>query len=169
MGTPTLWRKSLNAACFLIEYGNRDLSFVALSLFSDLRRYVLRLIERTPRIPEAKRERQVKKEISIMDIPQNVLDDVMLLLKNYLVAFYIVLPEKQQPHPRPIGSGTFVEIEGSHYILTAAHVWNKAREAKNIGLVLTDHQSSFMVLRDSISAKELWDGKFKNGDLILLS
>ena len=90
----------------------------------------------------------MNKEIPIMDIPQNVLDDVILLLKNYLVAVYIVLPEKQQPRPRPIGSGTFVEIEGRHYILTATHVWYKAREAKNIGMVLTDHQSSFMVLRD---------------------
>jgi hypothetical protein len=52
-----------------------------------------------------------------------------------------------------------VEIEGTHYILTAAHVWHKAREEKNIGLVLTDHQSSFLVLRDGISVKEVWDGK----------
>jgi hypothetical protein len=100
----------------------------------------------------------VNKEIPIKDIPQNVLDDVILLLKNYLVAVYIVLPEKQQPRPRPIGSGTLVEIEGTHYILTAAHVWHKAKEAKNIGLVLTDHQSSFMVLRDGISAREVWGG-----------
>jgi hypothetical protein len=111
--------------------------------------------------PWPKGERQVNKEIPIKDIPQTVLDDVILLLKNYLVAVYIVLPEKQQPHPRPIGSGTFVEIEGTHYILTAAHVWRKAREAKNIGLVLTDHQSSFMVLRDGISAKEVWGGKIQ--------
>jgi hypothetical protein len=111
--------------------------------------------------PWPKGERQVNKEIPIKDIPQTILDDVILLLKNYLVAVYIVLPEKQQPHPRPIGSGTFVEIEGTHYILTAAHVWRKAREAKNIGLVLTDHQSSFMVLRDGISAKEVWGGKIQ--------
>lgn len=98
-------------------------------------------------------------DIPIKDIPQNVLDDVILLLKNYLVAVYIVLPEKQQSRPRPIGSGTFVEIEGTHYILTAAHVWRKARESEKIGLVLADYQSSFMVLRDAIPYQELWDGK----------
>ena len=111
------------------------------------------------------------KDIPIKDIPQNVFDDVILLLKNYLVAVYIVLPENQQPCPRPIGSGTLVELEGAHYILTAAHVWHKAREAKNIGLVLTDYQSSFMVPRDGISAKELWDGKISEWgpDIALLN
>ena len=34
-------------------------------------------------------------DIPIKDIPQNVLDDVILLLKNYLVALYIILPVKQ--------------------------------------------------------------------------
>jgi hypothetical protein len=103
----------------------------------------------------------VNKEIPIKEIPKSIDNEVILLLKNYLVAIYIVLPDKQQPLPRPIGSGTFVEIEGAHYILTAAHVWHKAREAKNIGLVLTDYQSSFMVLRDGISAKEVWGGKIQ--------
>ena len=101
----------------------------------------------------------MSEDLPIKDIPQNVFDDVILVLKNYLVALYIILLEKQQPRPRPIGSGTFVEIEGTPYILTAAHVWHRAREAEKIGLVLTDYQSSFMVLRDGISAKELWDGK----------
>jgi hypothetical protein len=98
-------------------------------------------------------------DLPIKDIPQKVLDDVILVLKNYLVALYTVLPQKQQSRPRPIGSGTFVEIEGMHYVLTAAHVWHEARKAEKIGLVLTDYQSSFMVLRDAIAAKELWDGK----------
>lgn len=103
----------------------------------------------------------MNKEIPIKEIPNSIDNEVILLLKNYLVAIYIVLPDKQQPYPRPIGSGTFVEIEGAHYILTAAHVWQKAKGSEMIGLVLTDHQSSFMVLRDGISAKEVWDGKIQ--------
>lgn len=98
--------------------------------------------------------------------------DVILVFKHYLVALYSVLWEKQQPLPRPIGSGTLVEIQGSYYILTAAHVWHKAREAEKIGLglVLTEYQSSFMVLRDGISSKELWLGKISEWgpDLALL-
>ena len=93
------------------------------------------------------------------DIPQAVLDEVILSLKNYLVALYVLLPEKPQPRLRLIGSGTLVEIEGTNYILTAAHVWYETRGAEQIGLVLTDHQSSFMMPRDSICAKELWNGE----------
>jgi len=100
----------------------------------------------------------VKEDIPIKDIPEEVFDDVILVLKNYLVALYILLPEKLQPRPAPIGSGTFVEIEGGHYVLTAAHVWHEVRKEDKIGLVLTDSQSSFMVLRDGIASKYLWDG-----------
>ena len=98
--------------------------------------------------------------IRIEDIPQGVLDDVISSLKNYLVALYVLLPEKPQPRLRLIGSGTLVKIEGTYYILTAAHVWHETRGEEKIGLVLTDHQSSFMMMpRVYICAKELWDGK----------
>jgi len=80
-------------------------------------------------------------------------------LKNYLVAFYLLIPGKLQPRLRTIGSGTLVELERAHYVLTAAHVWHEARGADQIGLVLTDHQSSFMMPRESISVEELWSGK----------
>lgn len=111
----------------------------------------------------------MNKDIPIQDIPQHILDDIILLLKNYLVAVYIVLPEKQQSRPRPIGSGTLVEIEGKHYILTAAHVWHKARESEKIGLVLTDYQSSFRCYVMPSLAKSCGTARFQNGGLILLS
>ena len=98
-------------------------------------------------------------EIRSRDIPQAVLDEVILSLKDYLVALYVLLPEKPKLRLRLIGSGTLVEIEGSSYILTAAHVWHATRRVELIGLVLTDQQSSFMMPRESICAKELWSGK----------
>lgn len=93
------------------------------------------------------------------DIPQRVMDEVMNSLKNYLVAFYILIPQRQQSRIRMIGSGTLVELDRDHYILTAAHVWHETREADNVGLVLTDHQSSFLIPRDSLQAKEVWSGR----------
>jgi len=101
----------------------------------------------------------VSSEIQSRDIPQAVLDEVILSLKNYLVALYVLLPEKPQPRLRFIGSGALVEIEGSSYILTAAHVWHATRGVEQIGLVLTEQQTSFMMPRDSICAKELWKGE----------
>lgn len=114
----------------------------------------------------------MKKEVrslSIEEIPQTVMDDVILELKNYLVAVFILLPERQQPI-RLIGSGTLVEVEGVHHILTAAHVWHETREAKEIGLVITEHQALFTMPRDSINVKELWNGKISEWgpDLALL-
>lgn len=98
-------------------------------------------------------------EIQSRDIPQSVLNEVILSLKNYLVALYVLLSEKPQPRLRLIGSGTLVEIEGSSYILTAAHVWHATRGVEQIGLVLTEQQTSFMMPRDSICTKELWKGE----------
>lgn len=98
-------------------------------------------------------------EIQSKDIPQSVLDEIGDLLNNYLVAFYVLLSEQPHPRLRLIGSGTFVKIEDTHYILTAAHVWRETRDSENIGLVLTDHQTAFTIPRETIVAKELWDGR----------
>jgi len=87
------------------------------------------------------------------------MDEVMVALKNYLVAFYVLMPERSISRLKMIGSGTLVELEQGHHILTAAHVWHKTREADKVGLVLTDHQSSFLMPRDSLQAKEAWSGK----------
>ncbi len=97
-------------------------------------------------------------DIHIMDIPLDVLDDAWSLLQNYVVAIYSISPERPE-RLRPIGSGTLVQVSGTHYILTAAHVWHKARDAEQIGLVITDRPSSFTMHRDAICVKELWKGK----------
>ena len=92
--------------------------------------------------------------------------------KNYLVAVYIVLPEKQQPRPATyLDQELLWRLKALIDTRSAAHVWHKGqRRRKNIGLVLTDHQSSFLVPTDGISVKE-GDGDVqssKSGDLILL-
>lgn len=63
-----------------------------------------------------------------------------------------------------------MEIEGTHYILTAAHVWYEIRDAEQIGLTLTAYLSTFSIPRDAISTKELWNGKISEWgpDLALL-
>lgn len=96
--------------------------------------------------------------LALKDIPQNVIDEVMASLKNFVVVVYVVLKGKPLIGLRIIGSGTLVEINGSHHILTAAHVWYETQGTDEIGLVLTDHQSAFTIPRDAISVKELWNG-----------
>ena len=107
--------------------------------------------------------------IPIKDIPQDLMDEVMVSLKNYLVAFYVLIPGRPRSRLRIIGSGTLVEFEGAHYILTAAHVWHETRGADQIGLALTNHQLSFTIPRGSILVKEWWSGELTDWGQIWLS
>jgi len=65
-----------------------------------------------------------------------------------------------------------VEIQGSHYILTAAHVWHETRDCDQVGLVLTASPSKFVIPRRTIFVKQLWDSEnpeYERGpDLALL-
>lgn len=88
-----------------------------------------------------------------------MLDDVCRHLQNYLVPILALLPENPVPRLRLIGSGTLVEIDGTHHILTAAHVWHETRDAEQIMLTLTDYPSAFSIRRENISTKELWNPK----------
>ena len=94
--------------------------------------------------------------ISIKDIPQSLLEDITDHLNNYSVSFY-VFSNELTPRFSPIGSGTLVEVEGTHHILTAAHVWHQTKDAQQICLALTDYLLAFTMPRDSICAKELWN------------
>jgi hypothetical protein len=96
-------------------------------------------------------------DVSIENIPQSVLDEAGRRLLDYLVPIFVLTPQNPEAHLRLIGSGTLVEIKGTHYVLTAAHVWHQTMDAEQIGLVLTAHLSRFAMRRDAISARELWN------------
>lgn len=49
-----------------------------------------------------------------------------------------------------------MEIEGTHHVLTAAHVWHETRDAEEIGFALTAYTSAFAIPRDAIPVKTLW-------------
>jgi hypothetical protein len=97
--------------------------------------------------------------IPIRNIPQSVLNEVVLGLQQFLVVLFFLRPQNSEPQVRFIGSGTLVEIQGTHHILTAAHVWHKTEGARQIGLVLAASRSRFMMPREAISVKLLWDHK----------
>lgn len=101
-------------------------------------------------------DEDVTANIPFDDIPDEVLLDASGL-QQFLVPMY-VLSEREDAKPdfKFIGSGTLVAIEGGHHILTAAHVWNQAKDAQKVGLSLTTYASGFMVRRDRIHGQELW-------------
>jgi hypothetical protein len=88
-----------------------------------------------------------------------VLNEVALELQHYFVPIFVLLPQNPSPNLRLIGSGTLLEIEGTHHILTAAHVWHEAKGADQIGLALTNYRSRFLIRRDAIASKELWSSE----------
>lgn len=98
-------------------------------------------------------------DFPIKDIPQDVLDEVCSQLKNYCVPIFGLSPNEPDQHFRLIGSGTLVEIEGKHSILTAAHVWREPRDAEEVGLTLTDFPSYSFVRMPRATIRDLclWD------------
>lgn len=93
----------------------------------------------------------------IESIPQGVFDEVSLGLQHYVVPLFILRSQHSEHDMRFIGSGTLVQIEGTYHVLTAAHVWYEARDAEQVGLVITASPSLFVVPRDVIAVKQVWD------------
>lgn len=94
-------------------------------------------------------------DVSIGDIPQDVLDEVGQHLQQFLVTIFVQL-KSSEPNIRLIGSGTLVEVNQTHYILTAAHVWHETRNADQIGFAFPSY-SPLMFPRDGIFPKILWN------------
>jgi hypothetical protein len=74
--------------------------------------------------------------VRLSDIPQELLESISKQLSNYAVGF--VRPEETTSSAdlALLGSGTFVEINGVHGILTAHHVIEAFPNKGEIGLVL---------------------------------
>ncbi len=108
-------------------------------------------------------------KMKLKDIPDDVLDEVALQLKNYLVPICGLSPQSNDHPFRFTGSGTLVRIDNSHYVLTAAHVWTETQSMDEIGLILTDHPSQFKIPK-AVRVKLAWDGKISEWgpDLALL-
>ena len=85
------------------------------------------------------------------------MDEATSGLKHYCVPILGLFPQVPETPVGLNGSGTLVEIEGTHHILTAAHVWNEIKDAEHIGFPLTEQSAGFMIERDNISEKLLWN------------
>jgi hypothetical protein len=111
-------------------------------------------------------------KMKLKDVPDDVLDEIALQLKYYLIPICGLSPQSMNHPFRFTGSGTLVRIDNSHYrlnILTAAHVWTVTQSMDEIGLILTDHPSQFKIPK-AVRVKLAWDGKISEWgpDLALL-
>jgi hypothetical protein len=96
-------------------------------------------------------------DVRIGDIPQSLLDDIGTDLQHYLAPILGLAVANQHDLLRLIGSGTFVKVDSTYSILTAAHVGDATERFQTIGLALTSYESWFSIPRDVISVRRLRD------------
>ena len=105
-------------------------------------------------------ENDLNFEMKIADIPQSVMDNVVIGLQGFLIPILGQSKIGEIPELIPVGSGTLVKVGRMHYVLTAAHVWHKAKRFERIHFVLASRApSGFWIPRTHISAKQLWNGE----------
>lgn len=98
-------------------------------------------------------------ETPMKEIPDSVIASIGEGLLNFLVPILAIPQCGSEPDIKLIGSGTLVTISDSHYILTAAHVWDAIERSGEIHLALpTRRPSRFTMLPDEITPKVLWNG-----------
>jgi hypothetical protein len=74
----------------------------------------------------------VRETIQFGDIPQTILNEVLECLRPFSAPITVI---ERQRDLFP-GSCTFVEFEGRHYLLTAAHVWEGLKPFGHIGITV---------------------------------
>ena len=64
-----------------------------------------------------------------------VFEELLASVQHYTIAF-VSIPDSPKDYPWPGGTATLVTINGSHYFLTAEHVWRKLKAFRLIGITL---------------------------------
>jgi len=71
----------------------------------------------------------------IMNKDSGVFEELLASIRHYTIAF-VSIPESPNDHPWPSGAGTLVTMQGSHYFLTAEHVWKALKKFRSVGITL---------------------------------
>ncbi len=102
----------------------------------------------------------MKLEIKLKDIPDAFIESVFSGLKHYLVPMLGQSETPSGPNFEHFGSGTLIQIGPTTGILTAAHVWHKAKTYKQINIALTDLAATgFSILPSNFTPRQVWGGK----------
>jgi hypothetical protein len=64
-----------------------------------------------------------------------VFEELLASVRHYTIAF-VSIPESPNDYPWPSDAGTLVTINGSHYFLTAEHVWRALKKSRSVGITL---------------------------------
>lgn len=94
--------------------------------------------------------------MQIKNLSQEVMDSVRSELLHFLVPIFGSPSPQLQLDSLPIGgSGTLVQINNVHFILTAAHVWHLLKKSEYIFFLLKNTPSAFTIPRDGLTERGL--------------
>jgi hypothetical protein len=93
--------------------------------------------------------------IKIAEIPSSFLEKIAEILGWYLVGFTGIHQAGKVEGATLLGSGTLVEIDGVHGILTAQHVTAIFRNFQNIGMILLPNEHRFFIERKYLRVVEI--------------
>jgi hypothetical protein len=93
--------------------------------------------------------------IRIAEIPSSVLEKIAKTLGWYLVGFTGIHQAGNVEEATLLGSGTLIEFDGVHGILTAQHVTAIFRNFENIGMILLPNEHRFFIERKYLLVEEI--------------
>jgi hypothetical protein len=96
-------------------------------------------------------------DVSIDAIPQAALEQARQGIQAYLAPMIVISPDAPLDRT-PValaGSGTFVELDGRHYVLTADHVWTGTEGWADLAIALVAEGMPLSIPRDRIVPKRL--------------
>lgn len=79
----------------------------------------------------------VRETIKFGDIPQTIVNEVLQCLNAFSAPITVIVRQRELF----LGSCTFVEFEGRHFIFTAAHVWEDLKPYAHIGITVRANAS----------------------------
>lgn len=106
-------------------------------------------------------------DIALKDIP----DELIVSIKDELLAYFVSLiacSDERDKKLIPLGSGTLVKIDDARFILTAAHVWRASERASGILISLKKTETSFVIDRKHLSARQLYTSGGFGPDIALI-
>lgn len=83
--------------------------------------------------------------IRLREVPDELLDQFIERLQHFTATLVAFAPNADAVPLVPAGSGTFVEVDGVHAILTAQHVWEEAKRGEQVLMTISTKPNAFAI------------------------
>jgi len=101
-------------------------------------------------------------EVLASELPPDLADRIVGDIGQFSVGLFGIRETNAEQPQRFCGSGTLVVAAGTHFVLTAAHVWEALKSRDKIGITLRD---SYAVIIDKEGMSDVTPGREKPGEV----